>query len=117
MQYACSKSLHVIPSSALSFGMTKETSAARGGCPQCGKTIPLAKATLRRGRPFTCAGCGSAIVAPKAPTSLAIACVLLLLFLSKQVALGVVVILLVAGMLAEWLLAKVQLAKGGISTQ
>ena len=82
---------------------------SRGGCPRCGKTIPLGKSMLRRGRAFACRDCGSAIVVPKTATSLAILGFILLSFLSDRVPFALIVVLIIIGVLIEWLLVRVEI--------
>jgi hypothetical protein len=66
---------------------------------------------FRRGRPFGCRECGRQIVVPKASGVLAIAAFALLSFLSGRVPGLVIVAIMLAAPLLEWLLSPVRLAQ------
>ena len=83
---------------------------SRGGCPRCEKAIPFLRAMSRRGRAFQCSGCGTPIIVPKVSVGVAVAAFALLSFLSGRVPGVVIILIIIAAMLFEWLLSPVRIA-------
>ena len=71
---------------------------------------------LRRGRPFRCSDCGSTLVVPRAAASLAMLAFVLLSSLSGRIPLVAVAAAVLALVLFEWLLAKVELAERAVQS-
>lgn len=90
--------------------------SSRGGCPRCGKTVPFLEATLRRGRPFRCKECASSLVIAKMAVNVGIAAFTAVSFLSRRIPVTVIALLVAGAAIAEWLLAKVQLADEPVSS-
>jgi len=84
---------------------------SRGGCPVCEKTIPFSRAMLRRGTAFSCARCATPIVLSKASGGLAVAAFASLSFLSGKVPGLLILAIVAAALLFEWLLSPVRLAE------
>ena len=84
----------------------------RGACPHCGNPVPLIYALTRRGQWFSCANCHNAITVAKSRVWIAILAFALIAIFSRHVPFFALLPLLIAMILAECLLCKVEAADG-----